>query len=292
MNPFNLEFVGIGAAKAGTTWLATCLAEHPQICMSRPKELNYFCTRHVWPPSPTFYDEGERWLQTRFSHWKTEQIRGEFSVSYLIDPESPALIYKRFPNTKLIISFRNPTDGLYSFYYELVKQYSVPKTFEDFMDQYPDFIDYGFYYTHVKRYLEFFDVKQVHFIVFDEICAKPDQVLKNLFGSLGVNPDYSPPSLRKRVNERRAPRSLFIRNFVGNTTDFFRTDHRARRFKGLMRALGTHHIANWIQARNLHVATLPSMKQETRCRLVDIYSEENQALGILLNKDLSHWNSK
>ena len=27
----DIAFIGIGAAKAGTTWLAQCLSEHPQI---------------------------------------------------------------------------------------------------------------------------------------------------------------------------------------------------------------------------------------------------------------------
>lgn len=42
-NDMNAEyFVGIGAAKSGTSWLASYLDEHPQVAMSPIKELHYF----------------------------------------------------------------------------------------------------------------------------------------------------------------------------------------------------------------------------------------------------------
>jgi hypothetical protein len=37
----NIDFIGIGAGKAGTTWVSEMLDTHPEICMSEPKELNY-----------------------------------------------------------------------------------------------------------------------------------------------------------------------------------------------------------------------------------------------------------
>jgi hypothetical protein len=41
MNPWP-NFLVIGAAKAGTTALHVYLRQHPQVCMSRFKEANYF----------------------------------------------------------------------------------------------------------------------------------------------------------------------------------------------------------------------------------------------------------
>ncbi len=39
-------FVGIGAQKTGTTWLADYLAYHDQVCFSPIKELHYFDTKY------------------------------------------------------------------------------------------------------------------------------------------------------------------------------------------------------------------------------------------------------
>ncbi len=37
-----VDFIGIGAARSGTSWLTNCLRLHPDICMSEPKEIRYF----------------------------------------------------------------------------------------------------------------------------------------------------------------------------------------------------------------------------------------------------------
>ncbi len=41
MGNFKIDFIGVGAPKCGTTWVAQCLSEHPQICLSKPKEINF-----------------------------------------------------------------------------------------------------------------------------------------------------------------------------------------------------------------------------------------------------------
>jgi hypothetical protein len=62
IHQFSVDFVGVGAAKAGTTWLAHCLGEHPQVCASDPKELNCFCTRIISPKIASNLTGGERGL--------------------------------------------------------------------------------------------------------------------------------------------------------------------------------------------------------------------------------------
>lgn len=55
-----LFMVGIGAQKAGTTWLARYLGEHPDVYVSRLKELHYFdavCT------TPSRVDVGKRMIR-------------------------------------------------------------------------------------------------------------------------------------------------------------------------------------------------------------------------------------
>jgi len=39
---FKADFLGIGTPKCGSTWLFFALGQHPKICLSEPKEINYF----------------------------------------------------------------------------------------------------------------------------------------------------------------------------------------------------------------------------------------------------------
>ncbi len=290
MKYFKLDFIGVGAARAGSTWLFTCLNEHPQICMADQKELNYFCTKHFGIKSPTNYNEGDRWLRARFSHWKTRQIRGEISPSYLVDPTSPRLIKENFPETKIIISYRNPTDSLYSLYYQIAKTYPVPNTFEEFQEKYPHFIEMGFYYKHTKRYVEEFPSENMHFIIYDDICSDPEKIVVDLFDFLGVAINFRPACLHKRVNEKQIPRSNVIRNILGPTKGLFHTDPKLRAMKTFLKKFEVHRIVASIEAKNLRSRAFAPMKKDTRLRLLEVYAKENMLLGNLLNRDLNHWN--
>ena len=48
-SPAPLDFLGIGAPRAGTTWLWTVLRQHPQIWMPPRKELHYFDRNEKYP---------------------------------------------------------------------------------------------------------------------------------------------------------------------------------------------------------------------------------------------------
>jgi hypothetical protein len=269
---FKIDFLGIGVAKAGTTWLSRCLREHPQICLSEPKELNYFCRTHIWPwGSPTFYDCGEKWLQSKFSHWRQGQLRGEFSNCYLVDPQSPLIIKKHYPEIKLIVSYRNPVEALYSLYFQAAKEYAVPRKFEDFLELYPQLIELGFYYKHTDRYLQRFPQENMFFVLFDDIRSNPEEVLRNLYAFLGLETTFRPSKLYIIVNERRAPRVKWIRDVLGNAKLFFRNNRRIEKVTKYLRIAGANKLLNWLQERNLYETKFPPMRERTRRRLQNIY---------------------
>lgn len=64
------DFLGIGAQKAGTTWLSDNLRQHPEIWMPLEKEIHYF-DRSVSYPSPSFLASDS--LLTRI--WSKERPR-------------------------------------------------------------------------------------------------------------------------------------------------------------------------------------------------------------------------
>ncbi|MBI1880031.1 MAG: sulfotransferase domain-containing protein [Chloroflexi bacterium] len=287
---FELDFIGVGAPKAGTTWLAQCLDEHPQVCISKPKELNYFCARQLRPTIPVNRHKGERWLRSRFSHWKSGQLKGEISVCYLVDPQSSIFIKERFPNVKVIITYRNPVEILYSLYYQAGKQFAIPDTFEEFIREDPYRIQTGYYYTQTMRYLEQFPRANMHFILFEDIHQDPQKVLGDLFKFLNINANFLPASTYKRVNVRKAPRFVMVRNFIGNSRIFLNSTPALRRIKNLLSVLGVEYLVNKIYEMNLHATFVPPLKEDTRKQLTELYAEENMLLGKLLKRDLSHWN--
>jgi Sulfotransferase domain len=166
---FRVDFVGVGATKSGTSWLATCLAEHPEVCIADCKELNYFCEKAIWPEFRINHGLGPSWLADRFAHCKSGQRLGEFSPNYLCDPRSPHLIFRHNPQCRLIFCFRRPVEALASFYYQVRRESPVAETFEVFLDDNPEIQRMGLYHLHVQAFLKVFPRNQCLFLLLDDI---------------------------------------------------------------------------------------------------------------------------
>ncbi|MFX0073102.1 MAG: sulfotransferase domain-containing protein, partial [Candidatus Hermodarchaeota archaeon] len=106
---FAPDFIGIGAMKAASEWILSCLDEHPEICVTSYKEINFF-------NKPYNYEKGLKYYYKFFSHCPKDKIKGEFTPSYMLSPMSADLIYKTFPQVKLIVCLRNPAERAYSDY--------------------------------------------------------------------------------------------------------------------------------------------------------------------------------
>ena len=101
---FTVDFIGIGAVRAGTTWVSECIRRHPQVSFAFEKEV-FFFNRAT---TVLFYDQADD--QDNYHRglgWYTKQfppkrdaglVRGEFTPEYLYDEEAPARIHRHFPD--------------------------------------------------------------------------------------------------------------------------------------------------------------------------------------------------
>ena len=147
------DFIGIGAQKAGTTWLHRNLQAHPQIHMPR-KEVHYFDRKiqdrsgvvsrligrsrdaEQWrrqvrqipkqlAKSPSFQElrwnfryymrpYDDRWYAQIFES-KKEKVSGEITPAYsVLKKERIAHVHRLMPETKLIFFMRNPIERVWS----------------------------------------------------------------------------------------------------------------------------------------------------------------------------------
>ena len=87
--------IGVGAPRAGTTWLDTVLRQHPSIQMPHNvKELWFFSSK---------YTKGIDWYLSHFLPFKTEaKYWGEVSTSYLCFPSTAERIKTLVPGAKIL----------------------------------------------------------------------------------------------------------------------------------------------------------------------------------------------
>lgn len=296
---FKLDFTGIGVAKAGTTWIAQCLGEHPSVCMAQGKETNFFLRKHVSSVLPVrryhygtaHYDEGLDWYKQKFSHHRTGQLHGEFSNAYLADPESAGLLHAHNPEMKLLCCFRNPVDAAYAAYYQLSRVQPLPDTAEEAFARYPQLLEYGRYHNNLRPFLKLFPRERIHFMLFDDIRTDPAAFYRRICDFLAIDSAFVPPSLNQRLNPRVVLRSRTLRNLRGTVGDFLVSRPATRKIRAGLARVGALHMAVKLLQLNEKPGTVPPMATDTRRRLVEFFRKENEALGQLLGRDLSHWNA-
>lgn len=199
-------FVGVGAEKCATTWLAVCLGQHPQVFMSAPKEIRYF-NRCAY--------KGDDWYLKHFRKAAGHQAVGEFTASYLMDV-SPSVIADLLGPVRLIVCLRNPVSRFVSQYRVEVRRGLLPK--EDFqrltleklpaaVSRCPNLIQGGMYYSPLRDYLEVFGREQVHIILKEDMDAAPLRVVQECYRFLGVSTDFAPPALFSQIHRSYIHRS-------------------------------------------------------------------------------------
>lgn len=278
-----LDFIGIGAQKAATTWLFRCLEEHLDIrgaLTENNKELNFF--NHNYEKGYTWYHS-----QFEFGSWKT----GEYSVLYFYDKNVPERIYKYNPNVKLLLSLRNPIERAFSHHLLQIKHNQIPKhlyCFSEAVKHNPTYIEMGKYATQLEYYLEFFDSNQIHVMLFDDIKTKPELVLQELFKFIGVNEKFRPSLLNKKIYVTHAYRSRALDKFINTTSKVI------GKFLGdpIVAAVKATKLPSFIRSYNevkFDKRIVPPLSKDECKYLYDVFADEIERLSILINRDLSNW---
>jgi sulfotransferase family protein len=297
MDEFKLDFSGIGVAKAGTTWIARCLAEHPSVCMARSKETNFFLRKHLTSVLParrhhygsSHYDEGLDWYKQQFSHHQPGQLRGEYSNAYIADPESAALLHAHNPEMKLLCCFRSPIEGAYSGYFQLSRVQPLPDTFDEFLDTYPQLQEYGRYHHNLQPFLKLFPRDRIHILLFEDIRKDPVAVYRGICEFLGIDPSFVPAIVTETINPRTVLRSRVLRNIRVAVADFMVSTPARRKLRASLVRLGAARLAIRLFHMNEKPGRIPPMSPAARQRLVELYRRDIGALGELLQRDLSQW---
>lgn len=198
-------FLILGAQKAGTTWLADMLRQHPAICMPKTKELHFFNKK-------ANVAKGLAWYEHHFKDCNAP-ARGEATPNYLWCPENPAeieesgrvpnvprLVHDTYPNLKFIVSLRDPVARAVSAYRTLIRGgFISPATSILDAAHRHGILSMGDYQTHIEQWFAYFPRSRFHFLIFEEdIKANRRKTLRNVFDFLDVDPTFVPDDIDTR----------------------------------------------------------------------------------------------
>lgn len=270
-------FIGIGVQRAGTTWLHTLLASHPEVYMpTQRKEIRFF---------ERYYDRGLNYYESFFcppSEAAKYRAIGEISTQYYDCPECAQRIYDTLPKAKLIIMLRHPVNRAYSHYGFSVQRGNYRGSFECFIADRPSTLEKGYYSRYLKEFLRYFDRSQLLALVFEEVFSDTFETKLRLANFLGIAADKFPATqAREKVNASSVPTFRSLYSFLVKTGRKL----RRRNFE---------HVVDFVKGLGIdHVLakghSLPPLNEELKRRLSLQYQAEFNELEDLLQIDLSVW---
>lgn len=179
-----VDFVIIGAMRAGTTTMHTLLSRHDQISMSRDKETDYFIAQKN-------YGRGIGWYRAQFD--VRRPIRGEASPNYSKArdfPGVPARLVEHAPAVRIIYVVRDPVARAVSQYehsWNMGRPLPRPEVLAG-SDEYLSLIDISSYARQLDHWRKHVGDDQILIVDFDLLVAQPQSQIDRILAHVGAAP--------------------------------------------------------------------------------------------------------
>jgi sulfotransferase family protein len=285
------NFLIVGAAKSGTTTLASHLSKHPQVFVPPRKELYFFERDELW-------ERGADWYANQFAGAGAATAVGEATPNYMFYPWAVQRIAEMLPGVRAIACLRDPVDRAYSHYLHWAdRMWFEPRSFTQAVEdelaagadqvsshmhrrqQNPPYFGYlarGKYLPQLERLTATLGRESLHVVLLDDLQSDPAGTFAGVCAFLGVDPGVHVPDLsaRENVYSPHTPRPVWR----------WLTRHRL-----------LHHMprrAAKIVARHIvkpRPRPVPPMDPDVRERLAEHFAPHTAALEAWLGRDLSAW---
>jgi hypothetical protein len=279
------DFLVIGAMKGGTTSLYHYLNAHPQVFMTKIKEVDFFTEELNW-------GKGFDWYTKQFAEAPPGAKKGEASTSYTKFPRYSGVaprIAEHLPEARLIYVVRDPMERIRSHYQHNVAIGEESLPIEKAIEENPVYIDYSRYALQLDQYLDHYDRDRVIVITSEGLRDDRTATFKQVLGFLGVDPGVRVAALEREYYKteerpaygavvgaaRRALKRLFPRN-VGLWRGRFIPASVKRRIGKPVMEQG--HI------------TSTSIPDEARERIAEELRDDVARLRSFLGSDFTGWN--
>jgi hypothetical protein len=286
----------LGAAKSGTTSLHEILKQHPDICMSNPKEPFFFECE---------FEKGLSYYRDQyFKHYNGEKYIGESRHRNLYLPYVASRIKDINPEAKLIIILRNPVDRAFSHWWHLYSRNIEKLDFATAIDadlkriksdQFIDneksieaycsqadnvlyhrtYVDSGYYIEQIERFEALFEKRKILVLFTEDLEHDFDGLKKTLFEFLELTLDSSSNRNNLKLNTKKVKERPEWMSKIARLSGFSYMLSAKRKEKLLSI------IQNETVLKKKYVAVLQLLKEH--------YKPFNERLAENTERDLSHW---
>ena len=190
------NLVVIGAQKCGTSGLHYQLSLHPEIWMSRPKELNFFIEERNW-------SRGQDWYRHCFD--ARAKVRGESSPNYTAYPQHvgvPERMRSVVPDAKLVYVVRDPLERIAAHWvHNYAKRREKGDLATTLTHANASYVVRSQYHMQLQQFLAHYPIGQILVIEQEELRSAPLETLRRVFEFTGVDPGFTHPHFGAQRHE-------------------------------------------------------------------------------------------
>jgi hypothetical protein len=272
----------IGGLKCGTTSIHHYLGLHPEVQMSKPKELNFFVEELNW-------DLGLDWYRGRFDN--RFKVRGESSPHYTNQPRYTGVaerIREHAPDAKLLYMVRDPISRILSHWRHATGAGYETRPMEEVLGRADQtYVTRSMYWQQLQPYIKLFDREQIEVITQEELQSDREGTMRKAFRYAGVDDSFTSEQFDREWEKSTAKESdqyqlmeklIKLPGFRSFDRNFDRLPERMR----------------WMVEKVVHdpdapSAPKPELPDSIRDHLLSIYGEDVAALQEFAGRKFEGW---
>ncbi|MDP3919970.1 MAG: sulfotransferase [Candidatus Omnitrophota bacterium] len=285
----------IGASKCATTSLHWYLATHPEVFMTRQKELHFFIDDAAWGT----WHRGLPWYEEQFEAGQKYPIRGESSPGYTHEDNSKRaaeLMAQTVPGARLIYLMRDPVERIKSHYGEEMFWGRIPTSvslnaiiasaniLNSPAQRYFRMLVYtSLYHRQLFHYVQRFALNQLLCITTEALRREPNEVMKSIFSFLRIDTQWKVPTLGIKYNQVEGKRLRFI-----NPTAVLRAIPGYNRLSSLTPAW-VKGIYRQAVSRKIDYSALTEISERNMDFIMKLITADVEKLSRLLGRSFEEW---
>jgi hypothetical protein len=187
-------FLGLGSARCASTWMHYVLQSHPQILMTRGKEVSFFGKSCL---EMTLEDYASAFEPT--AEKADAMLRGDISPRYaMLSRGCIARAQRLLPDARLLLVIRNPVDRAWSHammhlsYIEKRALGVLPVAAVLRCIEHARHIHASDYERIIDDWSEAFGPGSLHVELYDRLCSHPADLLRDVLRHIGADSDWQP----------------------------------------------------------------------------------------------------
>ncbi|MGD1026191.1 sulfotransferase domain-containing protein [Candidatus Binatus soli] len=268
------DFIAVGPGRTGTTWLHEILKGRVNL-PAGIKETEFFTTN---------YYKGIDWYAHHFRNADSVRPVGEVNP-YFGFPESAERVALHIPRCKIICTFRNPVERIYS-EYKLWRHYTLTRfPLDKFLVKVPQVIESTRYAKHLPDWLARFGQDRVLVLLNEDLRADPQAYLDRVCDFIGIERYPVPAS---------AGQGELI-NSINDLPRFWRVARKARHLMYWLREKQAYRTSNFLERAGAWKlvfgggSRFPPLDPASESHLYELMRPEIDGLERMTGRDLSAW---